>query len=102
MTLRVDGNVVQRLAADAGCADVDPSNADALEYNLMQPCPSTRTGQLTLTAAQLPDNEPHQVTAVATDAAGQDTGLGRRASRSRHRAASTTPETGSTTPTSAW
>ena len=76
LTLRVDGNVVQRLPAAAGCADVDPSNADALEYNLMQPCPSALTGQLTLTSAQLPDNEPHQVTAVATDAAGQDTVLG--------------------------
>ena len=76
LTLRVDGNVVQRLPAGAGCADVDPSNADALEYNLMRPCPSTLTGQLTLTAAQMPDNEPHQVTAVATDAAGQDTVLG--------------------------
>ncbi len=76
LTLRVDGNVVQRLPADAGCADVDPSNADPLEYNLMKPCPSTLTGRLTLSAAQLPDNEPHQVTAVATDAAGQDTVLG--------------------------
>jgi hypothetical protein len=30
---------------------------------------------LTLSAAQLPDNQPHQVTVVATDAAGQDTVL---------------------------
>ena len=76
VSLRVDGNVVQRLPAGADCADVDPSNGDPLEYNLMQPCPSTLTGQLALSAAQMPDNEPHQVTAVATDAAGQDTVLG--------------------------
>jgi hypothetical protein len=75
-TLRVDGNVVQRVPAGAGCADVDPSNEDPLEYNLMKPCPSTWTGRLTLSAAQMPDNEPHQVTAVATDAAGQNTVLG--------------------------
>ena len=75
LTLRVDGNVVQRIAADSGCADVDPSNSDPLEYNLMKPCPSTLTGRLTLSAGHLPDNDPHQVTAVATDAAGQDTVL---------------------------
>jgi hypothetical protein len=74
--LRVDDNVVQRVPAGAGCADVDPSNADPLEYSLMKPCPSALTGRLTLSAAQMPDNEPHQVTAVATDAAGQSTVLG--------------------------
>jgi hypothetical protein len=76
LTLRVDGKIVQSLPAGAGCADVDPSNADPVEYNLMKPCPSSLTGRLMLATAQLPDNEPHQVTAVATDAAGQDTVLG--------------------------
>ena len=75
VTLRVDGNVVQRVSGGADCTDVDPSNADPLEYNLMKPCPNSLTGLLTLSAAQMPDNEPHQVTAVATDAAGQDTVL---------------------------
>jgi len=75
LTLRVDGNVVQRVSGGAECTDVDPSNADPLEYNLMKPCPSSLAGLLTLSAAQMPDNEPHQVTAVATDAAGQDTVL---------------------------
>ena len=75
ITLRVDGNVMQRVSGGADCADVDPSNADPLEYNLMKPCPSALTGPLTLSAAQMPDNEPHQVTVVATDAAGQDTVL---------------------------
>ena len=76
ITLRIDGNVVQRLPGGAECADVDPSNADSLEYNLMKPCPSTTTARLTLNAAQMPDSEPHRATAVATDAAGQDTILG--------------------------
>jgi hypothetical protein len=76
LTLRVDGNVVRRVAADASCADIDLSNADPLEYALMKPCPSTLRGRLTLSAAQLPDNEAHQVTSIATDAAGQDTVLG--------------------------
>jgi hypothetical protein len=75
VSLRVDGNVVHRVSGGAGCTDVDPSNADPLEYNLMKPCPNSLTGLLTLSAAQMPDNEPHQVTAVATDAAGQDTVL---------------------------
>ena len=75
LSLRIDGNVVQRLAGDAGCADVDPSSPDPLEYNLMKPCPSTLARRLTLGAAQMPDNQPHQVTIVATDAAGQDTVL---------------------------
>lgn len=76
VTLRVDGQVAQRLDGGGGCADVDASNADPLEYNLMAPCPPTRAGSLTLAAANLPDSEPHQLTAVATDAAGQDTVLG--------------------------
>lgn len=75
VSLRVDGTVVQRAPSGAGCADVDPSNSDPLEYNLMKPCPSTLSGQLTLSAAQMPDNQPHQMTVVATDAAGQDTVL---------------------------
>lgn len=75
LTLRVDGNVVQRIPGGDGCADVDPSNSDPLEYNVMKPCPGTLTGRLTLSAAQMPDNQPHLVTVVATDAAGQDTTL---------------------------
>ena len=75
VSLRVDGNVVHRVSGGADCTDIDPSNADPLEYNLMKPCPNSLTGLLTLSAAQMPDNEPHQVTAVATDAAGQDTVL---------------------------
>lgn len=73
VTLRVDGQTVQRVTGGAGCADVDPSNADPLEYNLMKPCPSTLATPLTLTPGQMPDNEPYMVTTVATDAAGQDT-----------------------------
>ena len=76
LTLRVDGTIVQRIPGGTDCADVDPSNADPLEYNLMQPCPATLTGTLSVSAAQLSDNAPHEVTAVATDAAGQDTVLG--------------------------
>ena len=73
VTLRVDGRVVQRVSADGGCADVDPSTADPLEYNRMKPCPDTLAAPLTLSASQMPDNQTHTVTAVATDAAGQDT-----------------------------
>lgn len=76
VTLRVDGQVVQRLSGGDGCADVDAANADPLEYSLMAPCPPTRSGSLTLAAENLPENEPHSVTAVATDAAGQDAVLG--------------------------
>ncbi len=75
LTVRVDGDVAQRVQAGGGCADVDPSNGDPLEYNVMKPCPSTLAGRLTLTAAQFPDNEPHRVTVEASDAAGQDTVL---------------------------
>lgn len=75
LTLRIDGHVVQRLGGGNDCVDVDPSNTDPLEYNLIKPCPSTLTGRLTLTAAQLPDGEPRVATVVATDAAGQDTVL---------------------------
>lgn len=73
VTLRVDGRVVQRVGADGGCADIDPSNADPLEYNHMKPCPDTLQAPFMLSAAQLPDSQPHTVTVVATDAAGQDT-----------------------------
>ena len=76
LTLRIDGATAQRLAGGDGCEDVDPSNSDSLEYNLMKPCPSTLNGRLILGAAQLPDHEVHSVTAVATDAAGQNTVLG--------------------------
>jgi hypothetical protein len=75
LTLRVDGRVVQRVNAGAKCDDVDPSNFDPLEYNLMKPCPTTLTGPLTLSADQMPDNQAHAVAVVATDAAGQDTVL---------------------------
>ena len=75
VTLRVDGSVVQRLPGAADCTDVDPSNADPFEYNLMKPCPTILAGRLTLSAAQMPDHEPHRVTVVATDAAGQETVL---------------------------
>ena len=44
LTLRVDGNVVQRVAGGADCTDADPSNSDPLEYNLMKPCPSALDG----------------------------------------------------------
>lgn len=73
VTLRVDGQVVQRISGGEGCADVDPANGDPLEYNLMKPCPTTLTAPLALTPSHLPDNEAHTITAVATDAAGQDT-----------------------------
>lgn len=73
LTLRVDGNVVQRVGGGGGCADADPGNADPLEYNLAKPCPSTLSGRLTLSTPQLPDAEPHTATVVATDVAGQDT-----------------------------
>ena len=76
ITLRVDGNVVQSVNGGAGCEDVDPSNADPFEYNLMKPCPSTLAASLTLSAGQLANNQTHTVTVVATDAAGQDTVLG--------------------------
>ena len=72
LTLRVDGNVVQTVPGGGDCHDVDPSNSDPLEYNLAQPCPSTLAGRLVLNAAQMPDSASHDVTAVATDAAGQN------------------------------
>jgi hypothetical protein len=75
LTLRIDGQVVQRVGGGDDCVDVDPSNTDPLEYNLIKPCPSTLTGRLTLTSAQLPDGEARAATVVATDAAGQDTVL---------------------------
>lgn len=75
ITLRVDERVVERASGGANCADVDPSNSDPLEYNLMKPCPSTLAVPLTLSAGQMPDNETHAVTVVATDAAGQSTVL---------------------------
>ena len=76
ITLRVDGHVVQALPGGGECADVDASNADPREYGLVKPCPSTLSGQLILGAAQMPDNQPHELTAVVSDAAGQDTVLG--------------------------
>ena len=75
LTLRVDGSVAQRVPGGTQCADVDPSNADPLEYNVAKPCASTLAGRLTLGAAQLPDSAPHTASVVATDAAGQDTVL---------------------------
>ena len=75
ITLRVDGHIVQSISGAAACADVDPSNADPYEYNLMKPCPSTLAAPLTLSAAYMPDNQTHTVTVVATDAAGQETVL---------------------------
>ncbi len=77
LTLRIDDNVAQRLSAGDDCVDVDPSDGDLLEYNVAKPCPSTLSGTLTLHAVGLPDGEPHSVTVVATDAAGQDTVLSR-------------------------
>lgn len=75
VTLRVDGQVVQRVTGGDGCTDVDPSNDDPFEYNVMKPCPSSLTAPLALSAAQMPDNEAHTVAVVATDAAGQNTVL---------------------------
>lgn len=72
LTLRVDGRVVQRVSGGVGCDDVDPSNSDPLEYNLMKPCSTTLTASFTLSADQMPDNQAHEVAVVATDAAGQD------------------------------
>ena len=75
ISLRVDGRIVQRVGGGATCSDVDPSNDTPYEYNVMKPCPSTLEAPLTLSADHMPDNEGHTVTAVATDAAGQDTVL---------------------------
>ena len=76
VALRVEGRVVQRVLGGAECTDVDQSTADPFEYNVMKPCPGTLRARLTLNALHLPDNEPHQVSVVATDAAGQEALLG--------------------------
>ena len=71
LSVRVDGRVVRRASAGGTCADVDPSNAQPFEYNVMKPCPASLASPLTLAASQMPDNDPHTVTVVATDAGGQ-------------------------------
>lgn len=75
VSLRVNGQTVSGAAGGEGCADVDAANGDPLEYNLMTPCPAERDAVLVLQPAHLPSSEQHVVTAVATDAAGQDTVL---------------------------
>jgi hypothetical protein len=76
LMLRVDDRVVQRAGASGACADIDPSNASPLEYALMKPCPTELSATLALSADQLPDSAVHTVSAVAVDAAGQETTLG--------------------------
>jgi hypothetical protein len=67
---------VQRVAGEGTCADVDPANGDALEYNRIQPCPSQTVADFTLSPAQFADGARHSVSVVATDAAGQASVIG--------------------------
>jgi hypothetical protein len=76
ISMRVDGQVVQRVGPGGACADIDPSNGDPREYSRIQPCPAQYSAVLTLSPAQLADGARHTVSIVATDAAGQDAVLG--------------------------
>lgn len=76
LTLRVDDRVVQKIAGDGRCADVDSSTA-AYDYEFIAPCPPERSTTLALHPAHLPDLGPHVVTVVATDASGQSSVLAR-------------------------
>jgi hypothetical protein len=76
ISLRVDGQVVQRAGPGGACADIDPSNGDPREYARMQPCPTQYSAGLTLSPTALSDGARHAVSIVATDAAGQDAVLG--------------------------
>lgn len=71
LSLRVDGQTVQRETGTGACADVDTSNGDPFEYNRTAPCPGSTTAQLTLNPAQLGDGAAHTVSVVVTDASGQ-------------------------------
>lgn len=73
ISLRVDGQVVDRVGSEGDCADIDATNGDPYEYNRMQPCPTARSANLSLTPRELADGARHVVTVVATDAAGQET-----------------------------
>lgn len=83
LSLRIDGRIVRRTPAEGNCADVDPSNGRPYEYNVMKPCPAKLSASLGLAGTDFPDNEAHQLSIVATDAAGRDAVLGSaRAARS--------------------
>jgi hypothetical protein len=73
ISLRVDGKVVDRAGSEGDCGDVDDTNGDPYEYDRMQPCPTARSANLSLTPRDLLDGARHVVTVVVTDAAGQET-----------------------------
>jgi hypothetical protein len=75
ISLRVDGRVIERVSPDGACADVDPRNSDPLEYTSMQPCPRQHAGAFTLSPSDLGDGARHDVSVVATDAAGLETSI---------------------------
>ncbi len=76
ITLRVDNQVVKRIAAGGTCNDVDETNGDPYEYARMRPCPGRLAGTLTLNPSQL-SGDPQQAAIVATDAEGTSTLIAR-------------------------
>jgi hypothetical protein len=72
LELRVDDQVVGRVDPRGRCADV--ANV-AFEYATIAPCPAHLAETLTLDPGALPGAEPHRVSVVAVDAAGQSTTL---------------------------
>jgi hypothetical protein len=75
LELRVDDHVVGRVDPGGSCADL----ADVpFEYATIKPCPARLPATLTLDPALLPGTQPHLVSVVAVDAAGQSSTLLRR------------------------
>lgn len=75
VSLQVDGQAVDTVAAGGHCSDVDESNAHPYEYARVRPCPPTLEGALALRPEHLPTSNGHVASVVATDAAGQQTVL---------------------------
>jgi hypothetical protein len=72
LELRVDDQLVGRVDPGGSCADL----ADVpFEYATVKPCPARLPATLTLDPALLPGTQPHRVSIVAVDAAGQSSTL---------------------------
>jgi hypothetical protein len=68
LELRVDDQAVGRVEPGGACTDL----ADVpFEYATIRPCPARLPTSFTLHPEALPGNQPHRVSVVAVDAAGQ-------------------------------
>jgi hypothetical protein len=75
LELRVDDQAIGRVEPGGGCAEVAEVAGVPSEYATIKPCPANLPAVFTLDPAVLPGTQPHRVSVVAVDAAGQSSTL---------------------------